>query len=92
MLGLHQELLNEDIVVAEGLLGFALHQLDRRCLTSSGLSQRRMPRPPPPAAAFRMMGKPKLDGLLQRLVGVLQGLGAAGDDGHAALDGNLLGG
>ena len=29
-------------------------------LTSSGLSQRRMPRPPPPPAAFRITGKPKL--------------------------------
>ncbi len=26
--------------------------------TSCSLSHRRMPRPPPPAAAFRMMGKP----------------------------------
>ena len=27
-------------------------------ITSSSLSQRRMPRPPPPPAALRMMGKP----------------------------------
>ena len=27
-------------------------------LTSSGVSQRRIPRPPPPAAAFKMIGKP----------------------------------
>ena len=29
-------------------------------MTSSGISHRRMPRPPPPAAALRMTGKPKL--------------------------------
>ena len=27
-------------------------------MTSSGVSQRRIPRPPPPPAALRMMGKP----------------------------------
>ena len=57
VLGLHQELLHEDVVIAEGLLGLRLHQIEVGAHLFH-VSHRRIPRPPPPAAALRMTGKP----------------------------------
>ena len=90
VLGLLQILLHKDIAAAEGLLRLAVYQL------IGGLDLLR-----PVAAAHTASaaaggglqndGEAEADGLFQRVVGVPQRLGAAGDDGHAALDGDLLG-
>ena len=91
VLGFHDELLDEDVVVAEGLLGLALHQL------KGGLHLLgRVAAAHAPAAAatggLQDHREAEAHGLLQRLVPVPQRLGAAGDDGHPAADGDLLGG
>ena len=90
VLGLHQVLFDEDVVVAEGLPGLALDQLEGgadllRCVAAAHA--------PAAAAGGRLEddGKAVGDGLLQGLVGVLQGLGGAGDGGHAAGQGRGLG-
>ena len=49
------ELLDEDIGAAEGRERFALGLLERRGEILSALTTR-IPRPPPPLAAFRMTG------------------------------------
>ena len=90
VLGLHQVLLHEDVAAAEGLLRLAVDQL-------VGGPDLLGPVAAAHAAAaaaggsLQYHGEAEADGLFQRVVGVLQGFGAAGDDGHAALDGDLLG-
>ena len=91
VLGLHQVLLDEDVLVAEGLLGLALHQVKGgddllRCVAAA--------HPPAAAAAGRLEddGEAVFDGLCKGLLPVLQGTVGAGDGGHAAGVGNGLGG
>ena len=90
MLGLHQILLHEDVAAAEGLLRLAVYQL------VGGLDLLGSVTAAHAAAAaaggcLQDDGEAEAQGLLQRVVAVLQGLGAARYDGHAALDGDLLG-
>ena len=91
MLGLHQVLLDEDVLVAEGLLGLALHQVeggDHLVLLIAAAHAAAA------AAAGRLEddGEAVLPGLGQGLLPVLQGLGRAGDGGHVAGLGDGLGG
>ena len=90
VLGLYQELLNEDVLVAESLLGLVLHQLE---LPAHVLLAVAPAHTPPAAAGGRLQndGEAVAQSHLHRLVGVLQGPGGAGDDGHAAGDGRGLG-
>ena len=90
VLGLHQELFNKDVVVAEGLFGLALHQLKGGLDLLRGVAA---PHAPAAAPGSRLQddGEAVADRLLQSLVGVLQGFGAARDDGHAAGDGRGFG-
>ena len=91
VLGLHQVLLNKDVVVAKGLLGLALHQLKG----GADLLGHVAPAHPAAAAAPGRLeddGEAVLNGLLQGLVGVPQGLGRAGDGGHPAGVGDGFGG
>ncbi len=90
MLRLHQVLFNEDIVVAEGLVGLSLHQLE------GGLDLLGPVTAAHPAAAasggrLEDDGKPIGHRPLQGLVGVPQGLFGAGYGGHAAGQGRRLG-
>ena len=91
VLGLHQVLLDEDVLVAEGLFGLALHQVKGgndllRCVATA--------HPPAAAAAGRLEddGEAVFDGLCKGLLPVLQGTVGTGDGGHAAGVGNGLGG
>ena len=91
VLGLHQVLLDEDVLVTEGLLGLALHQVKGgddllRCVAAA--------HPPAAAAAGRLEddGEAVFDGLCKGLLPVLQGTVGAGDGGHAAGVGDGLGG
>ena len=91
VLGLHQVLLDEDVLVAEGLLGLALHQVeggDHLVLLIAAAHAAAA------AAAGRLEddGEAILFGLGQGLLPVLQGLGRAGDGGHIAGLGDGLGG
>ena len=90
VLGLHEVLLDEDVVIAEGLARLALDELERGDDVLGHLAQAHAAA----AAAGRRLeddGEAEADGLLERLLPVAQGLGAAGDDRHAALHGDLLG-
>ena len=90
VLGLHEVLLDEDVVIAEGLARLALDELERGDDVLGHLAQAHTAA----AAAGRRLeddGEAEADGLLERLLPVAQGLGAAGDDRHAALHGDLLG-
>ena len=91
MLWLHQELLDEDVLVAESLSGLVLHQLE---LPADILLIVAAAHAPAAAAGGRLQddGEAIAHRLLHRLVRVLQRLGRAGDDGHAAGDGGGLGG
>ena len=91
VLGLHQILLHKDVAAAEGLLRLAVYQLVGGLDLLGPVAAAAVPRPPPPGSGLQDHGKAEADGLFQRVVGVPQRLGAAGDDGHAALDGDLLG-
>ena len=90
VLGLHQELLHENIVVAEGLLGLGLHQIEVDAHFLHGVA-------PAHAAATAAAGCLEDDGeakLHRKALGLLpagEGLLGAGGGGHAALDGHLLG-
>ena len=91
VLGLHQVLLDEDVLAAEGLLGLAAHQLKG----GPNLLRRVAAAHPPAAAAgggLQNDGEAVGHGLLQGLVGILERFGGAGDGGHAAGDGRGLGG
>ena len=90
VLGLHQIFFNEDVVIAEGLTGLALDQL------KGGLDLLRAvaaAHAPAAAAGGRLEndGETVGNGLFQGLIGALQGLGGAGDGGHAAGQGRGLG-
>ena len=90
VLGTFQELFNEDVAVAERLQGFAVnhvigcHDFFRLVAATHTTAA---------AAGCRLEddGEAKLDGLCQRFFAVLQGFGAAGDDGNAAADSDLFG-
>ncbi len=91
VLRLHQEFFNENVVVAEGLFGLALHQLE------GGLDLLRGVAPAHTASAaaggrLQDDGKAEANRLFQCFVPILQRFSAAGDDGHAAGDGRGLGG
>ena len=90
VLGLHQVLLNEDVLVAKGLPGLVLHQLE---LPADVLLTVTAAHAPAAAAGRRLEddGEAVGEGLFHRLVGILQGLGGAGNGGHAAGDGRGLG-
>ena len=90
VLGPLQEFFNEDVGVAEGLGGLALDQVeggDDLLLAVAAAH----------AAAAAAGGCLEHDGeavfsrFFQGLLAALEGLGAAGDDGHAAADGHFLG-
>lgn len=90
MLGLHEIFLDEDVVIAEGLARLALDELERGDNVLGHFAQAHAAA----AAAGRRLeddGEAEADGLLERLLPVAQRLGAAGDDRHAALHGDLLG-
>ena len=91
VLGLHQELLHEDVVVAEGLLGLRLHQVEVGAHLFHGVAAAHAPAA---AAGGRLQdhGEPEFHGQLLRGLPALQGLGGAGGGGHAAGHGHLLGG
>lgn len=55
VLGLLQELFHKDVVIAEGLAGLVPYQL-KVPGDLLGIVGRRIPRPPPPAAALRITG------------------------------------
>ena len=91
MLGALQELFNEDAVVAEGLGGLALDQIERgddflfliaAAHTAAAAA----------GGCLEHDGEAVLLCLGQGLLSVLQRFGAAGNDGHAAADGRFLGG
>ena len=90
VLGLHQILLDKDIAAAEGLLRFAVDQLIGG-LDLLGFVAAAHAAAAAAGSSLQDDGEAEADGLGQRVVGVLQGLGAAGNDGHAAFDGDLLG-
>ena len=91
VLGLHQELLHEDVVVAEGLLGLGLHQVEVGAHLFHGVA-------PAHAAAAAAGGslqndrEAELHGQLLGGLPTLQRLCGAGGGGHAAGHGDLLGG
>ena len=90
VLGLHEIFLDEDVVIAEGLACLALDELERGDNVLGHFAQAHAAA----AAAGRRLeddGEAEADGLLERLLPVTQRLGAAGDDRHAALHGDLLG-
>ena len=89
VLGLHEVLLHEDAVVAEGLAGLAAHELEGGGHVLQPPAQAHTA----PAAAGRRLqydGEAELNCLRLGLGRVLQGLRRAGYDGHAAADGYLL--
>ena len=90
MLGLHQVLLDEDVAAAEGLFRLAVDQLIGG-LDLLGLVAAAHAAAAAAGSGLQDDGEAEADGLFQRVIGVLQRLGAAGDDGHAAFDGDLLG-
>ena len=90
VLGLHEVFLDEDVVIAEGLARLVLDELERGDDVLGHLAQAHTAAA---AAGCRLEddGEAEADGLLERLLPVAQGLGAAGDDRHAAFHGDLLG-
>ena len=91
VLGLHQILLNKDVLAAKGLFGLAAHQLKGGGHLLRGVA----PAHAPAAAAGGGLeddGEAVGDGLLQSLLRVPQGAVGAGDGGHAAGNGRGLGG
>ena len=91
VLGFHDELLDEDVVIAESLLGLALDQLKGGLHLLWRVAAAHAPAAAAPGG-LQDHREAEAHGLLQRLVPVPQRLGAAGDDGHPAADGDLLGG
>ena len=91
VLGLHQVLLDKNVVVAEGLPGLALDQLEGGFDLLRGVAAAHAPAA---AAGGRLEddGEAVRDGLFQSLVGAFQGLGGAGNGGHAAGQSRGLGG
>ena len=91
VLGLHQILLDENILIAKGLLGLALHQFKGR----DDLLRLVTAAHAPAAAAARCLqndGEAVGDRLFQSLLPALEGLCGARDGGYAAGVGNGLGG
>ena len=90
VLGLHEVFLDEDVVIAEGLARLVLDELERGDDVLGHLAQAHTAAA---AAGCRLEddGEAEADGLLECLLPVAQGLGAAGDDRHAAFHGDLLG-
>ena len=91
VLGLHQELLHEDVVIAEGLLGLGLYQVKVDADLLHGVA----PAHATAAAACRSLqndGEAELHGQLLGLLPAFQRLRGAGCGGHAALHRHLLGG
>ena len=91
VLRLDEVLLDEDVVVAEGLVRLTLDEIERGDDVLGHFAQAHAAA----AAAGRRLqndGEAEADGLFQRLLPVAQRLGAAGHDGHAALQRDLLGG
>ena len=91
VLGLHQELLHEDVVVAEGLLGLRLHQVEVDAHFLHGVAAAHAPAS---AARRRLQDhrEAELHGQLLGLLPALQGLRGTGRGRYAALHGHLLGG
>ena len=91
VLGLHQVFFNKDVVVAKGLPGLALDQLEGGFDLLRGVAAAHAPAA---AAGGRLEddGEAVGDGLLQGLVSALQGLSGAGDGGDVAGQGSSLGG
>ena len=90
VLRLDQVLLHKDVAAAEGLLGLTVHQLIGGLDLLDGVAAAHAAA----AAAGSGLeddGEAEAHGLLNGVIAVLQRLGAAGDDRHAALDGDLLG-
>ena len=90
VLWLHQELLHEDGGIAEGLAGLLCHQLEglaHLLVVGAGAHS------PPAAAGCRLEddGIAVAVGPLNRILCVLQRLRAAGNGGHIAAVGQLLG-
>jgi len=91
VLGLHQELLHEDVVIAEGLLGLRLHQIEVGAHLFHGVT----PAHTAAAAAGGRLendGEAELHSQLLSSLPALQGLCGAGGGGYAAGHGDLLGG
>ena len=90
VLGLHEEFFHEDVAAAEGFLRLAVHQL------VGGLDLLRAvaaahTAPATAGGGLQDHGEAEADRLFQRVVGVPQRLGAAGNGGDAALQRDLLG-
>ena len=91
VLWLHQEFFDEDILVAEGLPGLVLHQLE---LAADLLLAVTAAHAPAAAASRRLQNDGEAVGerLFHRLIGILQRLRGAGNGGDAAGNRGGLGG
>ena len=83
VLGLDQELFNEDIFVAEGFLSFVLDQLELATHIFLGVAAAHTAATAA-GSGLQDDGEAVADGLLNSFIGALQRLGRAGDDGYIA--------
>ena len=83
VLGLYQELLDEDVLVAEGLLGLVLDQLELAAHVSLVVAATHTAATAA-GSSLQNDGEAIADGLFHCFVSALQGLGRTGDNGHIA--------
>ena len=91
VLGLDQILSSMKMLSSPKALRASLLTSSKAGPTSSSVWHRRMPRPPPPAAALRMTGKPNSCALASASAASRSGSRVPGDDRYAARHGDLLG-
>ena len=90
VLGLHQEFLNENIVVAKGLLCLAAHQFKSRLYLFGGIAAAHTTATAA-GCCLENDGESEGNGLLQGIVSIFQRLGATGNNGNPGLNSDLLG-
>ena len=90
VLRLHQKFLHEDVVIAEGLFCFSLHQIEIYAHIFHGVAAAHTS-PAASCGGFQNHREAELHGQLLCLCPVFQRLCRAGGGGHAALQCHLLG-